>query len=154
MSINAAGTARVNRFVNPPFMPDKDLKIRGRGTMQELTSSDNDIVLVRWYDNKPVTMASNFIGIGTTDIINRWGKDEKAYVDVLRPEVIRLYNHSMGGVDKMDFLQELYRTFIRSRKWTLRVIFHFIDLSICNGWLEYKRDCVTCNIDKNSNGFT
>lgn len=150
MSINTAGTARVNRFAKPPFMSEKDLMRRGRGAMQELTSSDNDIVLVRWFDNRPVTMASNFIGIGTTNVTKRWDKNKKVYVDVVQPEVIQLYNHSKGGVDKLDFLLELYRTFIRSRKWTLRVIFHFIDLAVCNGWLEYKRDCSICKIDKKS----
>lgn len=47
----------------------------------------------------------------------------------------------MGGVDKMDFLLSLYRISIRSKKWTLKIFDHFIDLAICNSWLEYKIDC-------------
>ena len=49
----------------------------------------------------------------------------------------------MGGVDKMDFLIQLYRIFIRSRKWTLRVIFHFVSVAVNNSWLEYQRDADT-----------
>ncbi|KAJ8953511.1 hypothetical protein NQ318_023634 [Aromia moschata] len=78
-------------------------------------------------------MASNFIGVGNTD-------------KVRRPEIIKKYNASMGGVDKVDFLIGLYRIFIRSRKWTLRLIFHAIDMAICNSWLEYRKDAEKLNI--------
>lgn len=147
--IFAAGTAQVGRFSNPPFMPLAEMQAKGRGTMQEVVSSDKDVVMTRWFDNKPVNMVSNFIGVGNPDTATRWDKNEKKFIDIDRPEVIRLYNCSMGGVDKTDFLVAIYRTFIRSRKWTLRVIFHFIDLTITNSWLEYKRDCYLCNINKN-----
>lgn len=68
-----------------------------------------------------------------------------------RPEVRKLYNSSMDGVDKMDFLIQLYRIHIRSRKWPLRVIFHY---SVCwyvavnNGWLVYQRDADKLHVPK------
>lgn len=40
----------------------------------------------------------------------------------------------------MDFLLSLYRISIRSKKWTLKMFDHFIDLAICNSWLEYRKD--------------
>lgn len=148
--ILAASTARVDRFASPPFIALGELKKKGRGAMQEVVSKEKDVILVRWLDNKPVTMASNFVGIGNITEATRWDKEEKCYLQVSRPEVITLYNSSMGGVDKIDFLLALYRTFIRSRKWTLRVIFHFVDIAVCNSWLEYKRDCKLCGVrDKN-----
>lgn len=61
-------------------------------------------------------------------------------MDVKRPAVINAYNRSMGGVDKADFLISLDRTTIRSRKWTLRMKFHFMNLAVVNAWLEYRRD--------------
>lgn len=146
--IKACGTVRMNRFSNPPFSSDKDLLKQPRGHSEELFSKDNDVVLTKWVDNKVVNIASNFVGIGETDTAKRWNKDSKEYVDVVRPEVIRKYNASMGGVDKLDFLIKIYRIFIRSRKWTLRLIFHAIDMAICNSWLEYKRDCKKMNINK------
>jgi len=60
-------------------------------------------------------------------------------VDVERPEVIGLYNKSMGGVDIYDQLVSFYRTFIKSRKWTLRLIAHAFDMASVNSWLEYKK---------------
>ncbi|XP_072384324.1 uncharacterized protein [Diabrotica undecimpunctata] len=66
---------------------------------------------------------------------------------MLKDEVIKRYNSSMGGVDKMDVLLGLYRIFIRSKKWTLRLFFHAIDMAICNSWLEYKEDCKRLGVD-------
>jgi len=70
-------------------------------------------------DNYPVLMASNFLGKGSVSQIRLWSKTQKEYIQMNRPEVIKLYNASMGGVDKMDFLIQLHRIFIRSQKWTL-----------------------------------
>lgn len=144
--IRSAATARVDRFAKPPF--SDELKNKPRGAMQEVVSCDRDVVMVRWMDNKPVNMVSNFVGIGDVDVAKRWEKREGKYIDVERPEIIKLYNKSMGGVDKMDFLIAIYRTFIRSRKWPLRVIFHLVDVSICNSWLEYRTDCADCGVAK------
>lgn len=66
-------------------------------------------------------------------------KANQCHVSVPRPQVIKDYNASMGGVDKMDCLIALYRTMLKSRKWTLRVIFHFVDMATTNAWLEYLR---------------
>jgi hypothetical protein len=54
----------------------------------------------------------------------------------------------MGGVDKLDFLITLYRTFIRSRKWTLRMFTHAVDMACTNSWLEYKAKAALLNIPK------
>jgi hypothetical protein len=51
-------------------------------------------------------------------------------------EAVKFYNHNMGGVDKHDFLISLYRSFVRSKKWTIRMITHGIDLSLVNSWIE------------------
>ncbi|GBM96866.1 hypothetical protein AVEN_156093-1 [Araneus ventricosus] len=34
----------------------------------------------------------------------------------------------------------LYRTAMRSKKWTLRIIFHYFNTAIINSWSRYKRD--------------
>lgn len=85
-------------------------------------------------------MASNFLAVEEEDSVSRWSKTDGAFIEVKRPAVVQEYNQSMGGVDKTDFLVSLYCTNIRSRKWTLRVIAHFMNLAVTNSWLEYRRD--------------
>lgn len=146
--ILAAGTVRVNRFSKPPLLEDKQLKEMGRGSHDEIISEDGDVVLVKWMDNRTVVLASNFVGVGNEDSVARWDKVEKKYLNVQRPEIVKLYNHSMGGVDLLDQMISLYRIYIRSRKWTLRLIFHAVDFTIANSWFEYKKDCARLNIPK------
>lgn len=147
-NIYVAGTARIERFKNPPFSKDSEMKKKGRGAAEELISGDGEVILTKWFDNKPVIMASNYMGIGSTDQCKRWDKQSKEYISVPRPEVIRNYNVNMGGVDKMDFLITIYRTTIRSRKWTLRMFTHALDLACTNGWLEYKAKAIALGLGK------
>ncbi|KAM7282123.1 piggyBac transposable element-derived protein 3 [Ixodes scapularis] len=137
--ILAAGTVRTNRLAKCPISGTKAMKKSPRGYSEECVTQD-DIVAVSWKDNNCVTIASNFVGIGEQKEVSRWDKEKKQHILVKQPEVIKKYNQSMGGVDKLDFLLSLYRIKIRSRKWTLRVLFHFVDIAICNAWLEYLRD--------------
>lgn len=55
----------------------------------------------------------------------------------------------MGGVDKIDQLISTYRTFIKSKKWTLRLIVHAFDLVVANGWIQYVKDAKYLNIQNN-----
>ncbi|XP_047541811.1 piggyBac transposable element-derived protein 3-like [Vanessa atalanta] len=122
--IKAACTARINRFSNPSLLSDKEINKKARGFSQEVSSFDEDVTVVKWLDNKITHLASNFVGIGEKGLVNRWCKKDKKFIDVERPEVVRKYNHAMGGVDLLDQRMSYYRTFIKSKKWTVRMIFH------------------------------
>ncbi len=138
--IHAAGTARLSRFANPPLKADKEMLKKERGNHDEVQSRDGKVVLVKWFDNRSVVLASNFVGVGDEDEVQRWNQKEKQYVKVKRPEVVKKYNKAMGGVDKLDQLISLYRIDIRSRKWPLRMISHAFDVAVVNSWLEHRRD--------------
>lgn len=108
----------------------------GKGSSYEVQSSvpNSKVGLLKWYDNKAESMGSYFVTSRSTDVVKRWDKKEKFYVEMESPEIIRLYNNSMGGVDKQDMLISLFRTFMKSRKWTA----HSFDTAYVNSWLEYK----------------
>jgi hypothetical protein len=42
-------------------------------------------------------------------------------------------NKGRGYLDEVSF----YRIFIKSKKWTLRVVDYFIDVAFCASWIQY-----------------
>lgn len=147
--IYAVVTARTNRFVKPPLLSDNQMSQMGRGTAYEIsTNMENcNLCLVKWFDTRAVTLVSNFVGSGNSETIQRWDKKTKLYVDVERSEIVALYNQFMGGVDKVDQLISYYRTFIRSKKWTMRIV-HAVDLIVTNCWIQYLKDAEHFKIPK------
>ena len=129
--IYCTGTVRANRVRSLPIKPNSELVKQGRGAMDGCTSSDEKLCLVRWNDNSLVTVLSFAYDWQTNQgQVRRYDKSSKTYVDAVCPSAVLEYNKSMGGVDKLDFLLSLYRIHIKSKKWTLRVIFHFVDLAV------------------------
>lgn len=90
--IAAASTVRINRFFKPSLICDKDLKKKERGYSDEIISADGDVIFTKWLDDRPVVLASNFVGIGGQDNVRRWDKKSSSYVSVTRPNVVRQYN--------------------------------------------------------------
>lgn len=140
-SINAACTIRINRFSNPQFLSDSVLKKQGRGSSDEMISKEGDIVIIKWQDNKSVYLASNYVGKGTEKTVSRFDKKQKMRITINQPEIVAHYNAGMGGVDLLDQLVAYYRIFIKSRKWLLRVIFHFVSMATVSSWIEYRNEC-------------
>lgn len=70
------------------------------------------------------------------DEVQWWDKKQARFLKVSHPEVVRLYNEAMGGVDLLDQLG-LYRTEIWS---SLRMIMHAFDLAVVKIWSEYRLD--------------
>lgn len=52
---------------------------------------------MKWFDNCSVVLASNFVGVGREDEVERWEKAEGRFVKVKRPEVVKKYDKAMGG---------------------------------------------------------
>lgn len=85
---------------------------------------------------------SNCTGAGETSDVKRWDKKYNMYVDVSAPKIVQNYTKYMGGVDILDQQMEYYRAFIKTKKWTLKVFIHFLDLALVNSWRLYRNDCL------------
>ena len=116
--INAAGTARINWFQNPPLLEDKVLSKKTRATWDQATISDGSISTVKWLDTKCVTLASNFVLCGRGNTVKRYDKKNQRKIEITQPEVVYQYNNRMGGVDRFDQGLSYYRIEHRARKWT------------------------------------
>uniref|UniRef100_A0A1B6IDW9 PiggyBac transposable element-derived protein domain-containing protein n=1 Tax=Homalodisca liturata TaxID=320908 RepID=A0A1B6IDW9_9HEMI len=138
--MQATGTLDLRRIPKEiKFKSDAELLRAGRGSWDQVVRDDEQICVVKWYDNKPVIVASSNEGTFPPDICHRWDKKNKVYVDVSRPSSIRNYNANMGGIDLLDRLISFYRISGRTRKWTVRVIFHLFDFALVAAWIYYRR---------------
>jgi len=140
--IYVTGTLMRNRIpaAIAKVVDDKVLMKQGRGSCDVLVRQDKKVAFVKWFDNKPINMASSVHAKIPEDICRRWSKKEKKYVEVKRPSIVRAYNAKMGGVDLCDRMISFYRMKARTKKWTVRTILHFVDLALVNSWLLYKED--------------
>lgn len=133
------GTIRSDRMCKCPLKSDKELQKLGRGSVDYRVETQNDIILLRWYDKKAINFISTYAGIDPADHCRRWNQSEKTHILVPRPYVVQQYNKFMGGVDLCDMLLELYRIDLRSTKWYMRIVYWCLNVSVVNSWLVYKR---------------
>jgi len=66
-------------------------------------------------------------------------KKNKKRVPVECPKVIQIYNKHMGGVDLLDSIIGRYRIAMISKKWYFKLFYHFLDMSLVNAWLLYRK---------------
>jgi len=135
------GTVRRNRVPNNQLPDEKQIKKEKRGFIAERISSykSTPLSITTWKDNKIVTLLSTYAGAEPKSMLKRFDRRIKTRVDVDCPFFVKEYNRFMGGVDLLDGLIGRYKIKLRSRKWYIRLWYHFIDVSIVNSWLLYKR---------------
>ena len=116
--IHSVGTVCKNRLAGCDFTADKEMKAKGGGTFDEKEAKHDGVTLkaVKWYDNRAVNLLSIFAAGNPTTTAERWDKKRKEMITVVRPNVVTMFNKSMGGVDLLDSLIALYRTKIRLKK--------------------------------------
>lgn len=140
-NIYVSGTIMRNRIgeATVAIADDKSLSKKARGSSDMAIRSDKSIAVVKWFDNKPVLMASAAFGISPETMVKRWSKKDKKFINIPCPAIIKEYNQNMGGVDLVDRMIALYRIKARTKRWTVRTIMHMFDLSISNAWLCYRQ---------------
>uniref|UniRef100_A0A3Q1H8P7 PiggyBac transposable element-derived protein domain-containing protein n=1 Tax=Anabas testudineus TaxID=64144 RepID=A0A3Q1H8P7_ANATE len=117
------GTVRMNRVKNCQLMDEKDLKKKGRGSL-DFRVNQEDLIIVKWFDNKAVNLISSFVGIEPLGNVKRWDQKAKSHIMVPRPAIVDTYNRFMGGVDLLGMLTALYKYNFRSRRWYLYIWWH------------------------------
>lgn len=140
-SMGTVNTGRLGKSVQIPSLKDLKSRKEERGYSEEWVGNvdGTDIVTVMWYDNKPVVLSSSFVGKEPTQKVRRFCKKQKKYLDVDCPQIIRNYNQHMGGVDLLDSFLGKYKIKMRTKKWYLRLFYHFLDIATINSWLLYRR---------------
>ncbi|XP_072141062.1 piggyBac transposable element-derived protein 3-like isoform X2 [Dermacentor andersoni] len=122
------------------FSSESTLKAKGQGMSEMMVRDDGKQILVRWYDNKAVTLMSSIHGKQAEDSCLKSYSKEKKCVGVAMPNIVQLYNSNMRRVDMACRMISRYRMKARVKKWTIRCFFHLIDMALSNSWLLYRRD--------------
>ncbi|XP_050305075.1 piggyBac transposable element-derived protein 3-like [Anthonomus grandis grandis] len=125
--IHPLGTVHLNRVQGCKMLSEKEFKKLGRGSWQEKTAIKDDV--------KP------------TGTKQRFFRSEKCYKNVECPQTILKYNEYMGGVDLLGSMLGYYCIKIRSKKWYLRIFFHFMDMCVVNNFKVAIADAL-CNSGK------
>ncbi|KAG0426132.1 hypothetical protein HPB47_026736 [Ixodes persulcatus] len=104
--------------------------------------------IVKWKDSKSVLVLSTAFGTEPEGSCERWSTVEKKKIKVKQDDAVARYNRYMGRVDLIDRFVAYFQISLRTKKWTVRVFAHFLDMACCNGWIEYKRDCERADVPK------
>ena len=137
--IAATGTVRINRVENAPLRPIKEMEKLERGASDVVTDKNSNLTLVRWKDNKVVTVASTFVGKMPLRKAHRYVKAQNGRAEIDQPQSIFLYNKGMGGVDRLDQNISSYMIGHRSKKWWWPVFRFCLDLSVNNAYQLYRQ---------------
>ena len=102
---------------NAPLQAVDDMKKEVRGNSDVVNDNKSNVTLVRWKDNKLVTVASTLYGKEPMKRVRRYIKDKSDRVEIDQPNSISVYDKTMAGVDRMDQSIGAYMINIRSKKW-------------------------------------
>lgn len=134
------GTIRQNRLKNCPLTSEEELSKAGRGAFDFKLDTSIDVAIVRWYDNRAVTLVSNYVSTEPVASVKRWDKKTKQYIDIPRPHIVAVYNSYMGGTDVHNYLVSLYKFHLKSRRWYLYIFYHTLMISTVNAFNLHRRD--------------
>ncbi|KAI8435219.1 hypothetical protein MSG28_003575, partial [Choristoneura fumiferana] len=138
LGIFSLGTIRNNRLrgCQEKFPTDKQFSKTKRGTSKQVVCQKNRLAIVKWHDNKVVTLASSFVDSHPVETIQRYCKDAKT-------KIVKQYNVHMGGVDLADMLVALYRSNMKTKRWYMAIFRQILDICVNNAWLLYRRNTAT-----------
>ncbi|KAL8585552.1 hypothetical protein ACOMHN_046212 [Nucella lapillus] len=137
--IGATGTIRKNRVEHCPMRDATQLKKEDRGALDFLHDRGSNILVVQWNDNSVVTVATNCDRVMPLARVRRWARAQRQFVQIEQTDLIKVYNTTMGGVDRADQNINTYRITMRTKKWWWPFFAHALELVMQNAWLLYRR---------------
>ncbi|GFQ89844.1 piggyBac transposable element-derived protein 3 [Trichonephila clavata] len=124
-----------------------------RGSSVSRRREHRKACLVKWKDKISVLLLSSAFGIKPDGSCKRWPKEQRQSRCQTTCHCVRSYNTYMGRVDMMDRLISYYRISTRTKKWTMRVFAHFLNMATCNAWIMYIHHCKQCKVPLRNTSF-
>ena len=135
-NIYAIGTVRSNQK-HMSKLKDVKKMVLGESDFQ----FSQNVICCKWFDNKPILLlAINIEGMdGMSNVMWRI-KGSTTKTPVLRPNIIKKYNASMGGVDIIDQKTAAYRLDCKRKfRFYLMMFFNLIGIAIVNSYIVYTK---------------
>ena len=144
------GNVSLNRLPAIGFASDKNFAKTGRGTYQEKCAVIDNVKTraVQWMDSRSVVLLSTFASAEPLSECKRFEKKKKMYNYGSMSFNCSRVQQKHGAVDLMDALVALYRIHARSKKFYYKIFYHFLDVTVVNCWLLYRRDCQSLKIPR------
>jgi hypothetical protein len=120
---------RHNRKDMPANFGPKQLKLKKGDIVSKVR---DNLTAICWKGKRVVYMLSNIHpSPANGNFLDEHGNATKPYI-------VEQYNTHMGHVDKSDRMSNTYSICRRTWKWTKKLFFHFLDLSVLNAFLLHK----------------
>ena len=97
------------------------------------TVQSNNLTVLVWQDNKPVTIAATNSNPMIEEQVLRKQRDGSS-IPVRYPQSVVLYNENMGGVDNNDQLRG-YQIRLKCRKFYKYVFWFLFDVAVINSFI-------------------
>ncbi|KAK2723484.1 hypothetical protein QYM36_001971, partial [Artemia franciscana] len=91
--IESCGMIRSNRMRGAVLDTDANMKKKVRGSVDFPFERHSEVSVVKWYDNKPVHLASSYCAVTPIDKCQRWDGTTRKYVEVDRPRIVHTEEH-------------------------------------------------------------
>jgi len=124
--INSCGTVRLNRRDMPIDFGPKQLKLK-RGDIRVRTRGG--LTPLVWKDRREGYILTN---MDPPPAEGNFCDDSKC---PMKPHIMEQYNQHMGYVDNSDRVANSYSMSRRTFKWTMKLFFHLLDLTVLNSWI-------------------
>ena len=103
------------------------------------TDANSGLIIMKSFDNKSVHVTANR-GTGyISHKIQRWDEKANKHAMVDFPDIVKIYNPAMGGVDLAGMLISLYCTPYKMGRWYLWLVVHSLGICKVSAWLLYRR---------------
>jgi len=124
--IYSCGTVPPNRRDMPLNVGPKQLKLK-RGDVRVRTRSG--LTALVWKDRREVYMLTN---MDPPPAEGNFCDSNHA----MKPHIVEWYNQHTGYVDNSDRMANSYSMSRCTFKWTTKLFFHFLDLTVLNSWIQ------------------
>ena len=116
----------------------KQVEKMTRGSYDHRFEVNDEVLIVRWKDNKAVGIASNFDTFLPEVSVQPWSSESKSRIPIVQPYVIQTYNKHMGGVDHHDWVLQRHSISIRRKKWYWSIFTTILDMAVVNNFVLYR----------------